>query len=85
MWPHTQLAAYPNNPYAVALQLDALLPLITAKTRLVAFTACSNILGSLVPVQEIVAALRARAAELGVRKLEVCVDCVASAPHRGIR
>ncbi|KAH9942236.1 PLP-dependent transferase [Epithele typhae] len=84
LWPATQLPAYPNNPYAVGLQLDALLPLITAKTRMVAFTACSNILGSINPVKEIVAALRTRAKELGARKLEVCVDCVAYAPHRGI-
>ena len=84
MWAHTPIAAYPNNPYAVALQLDALLPLITPKTRLIAFTACSNILGSIVPVKEIVAAVRARAAELGARKIEFCVDCVAYAPHRGI-
>ncbi|PIL26743.1 hypothetical protein GSI_11157 [Ganoderma sinense ZZ0214-1] len=84
LWPATQLPAYPNNTYAVGLQLDALLPLITAKTRLVAFTACSNILGSIVPVADIVKAIRTRAAELGARKVEVCVDCVAYAPHRRI-
>ena len=84
LWSATSLPAYPNNTYAVGLQLDALLPLITAQTRLVAFTACSNILGSVVPVAEIVKAIRARAAELGARKLEVCVDCVAYAPHRRI-
>ncbi|EJF57324.1 PLP-dependent transferase [Dichomitus squalens LYAD-421 SS1] len=84
LWNATQLAAYPNNTYAVGLQLDALLPLISAKTRVVAFTACSNILGSIIPVAEIVKAIRARGAELGVRKLEVCVDCVAYAPHRPV-
>jgi selenocysteine lyase/cysteine desulfurase len=68
----------------VALQLDTLLPLITPKTRLVAFTGCSNILGSIMPVKEITAAVRAKAKELGTRKLEVCVDCVAYAPHRRI-
>ncbi|KAI0712843.1 PLP-dependent transferase [Cerioporus squamosus] len=82
LWPATQLAEYPNNPYAVGLQLDTLKPLITSKTRLIAFTACSNILGSLVPVEEIVKAARALAAEAGVRKLEFCLDCVAYAPHR---
>ena len=84
LWNASQLAVYPNNPYAVGLQLDTLLPLITSKTRIVAFTACSNILGSIVPVAEIVKAVRARGAELGVRKLEVCVDCVAYAPHRQV-
>ncbi|GJE97863.1 PLP-dependent transferase [Phanerochaete sordida] len=84
VWAHTPLASAPNNPYAVALQLDALLPLITPKTRLLTFTGCSNILGALVPVKAFTAAARARAAELGVRKLEVCIDCVAYAPHRRI-
>ncbi|CDO72710.1 hypothetical protein BN946_scf184985.g130 [Trametes cinnabarina] len=84
LWPETRLAQYPENPYAVGLQLDALLPLISAKTRLVAFTACSNILGSVVPVQDIVRAARERARDLGARKIEFCVDCVAYAPHRQI-
>ena len=84
LWSATPLPAYPNNTYAVGLQLDALLPLITTKTRLVAFTACSNILGSIVPVAEIVQAIRARAKEVGARKVEVCVDCVAYAPHRQV-
>ncbi len=84
LWPATQFTAYPNNPYAVGLQLDALLPLITSKTRLIASTACSNILGSLVPVADIVKAARAAAKEKGARKLEFCLDCVAYAPHRQI-
>ncbi|KAI8978355.1 PLP-dependent transferase [Trametes punicea] len=83
-WPATQLAQYPDNPYAVGLQLDALSPLISSKTRLIAFTACSNILGSIVPVKEIISASRAIAADRGARKLEFCVDCVAYAPHRQI-
>ena len=82
LWPATQLPDSPNNPYAVGLQLETLKPLITKKTRLVAFTACSNILGSLVPVEETVKTARAIGAELGVRKLEFCLDCVAYAPHR---
>ncbi|KAJ3489833.1 hypothetical protein NLI96_g1854 [Meripilus lineatus] len=73
-----------NNPYSVSLQIDDVLPLISPKTRIVTFTACSNILGTIVPVKEAVRAIRKRAAELGVRKLEVCVDCVAYAPHRRI-
>ncbi|CCM06051.1 uncharacterized protein FIBRA_08298 [Fibroporia radiculosa] len=82
LWDATQLPTALNNPYSVGLQLETLLPLITSKTRLVAFTACSNILGSIVPVKMITKAVKNKAHELGVRKLEVCVDCVAYAPHR---
>ena len=74
----------PQNPYSVSLQLMDLLPLITPKTRLITFTACSNILGTVIPVWEVVRAIRKKATELGVRKMEVCVDCVAYAPHRRI-
>lgn len=74
----------PSNPYSASLQISDLLPLITPKTRLVTFTACSNILGSVVPIKEVVRSVRERAAGLGVRKIEVCVDCVAYAPHRRI-
>ena len=84
VWHATQIAETPNNPYAVKEQLDTLLPLVSAKTRLVAFSACSNILGTLIPVKETVAAVRARARELGVRKVEFCIDCVAFAPHRTV-
>lgn len=66
------------------LSIDALLPLITSKTRLVAFTACSNILGSVVDVEAVVKAVRAEAQKKGARKVEVCVDCVAYAPHRQV-
>ncbi|TCD66001.1 hypothetical protein EIP91_001948 [Steccherinum ochraceum] len=83
-WHATQYPESPNNTYAVGLRLETLLPLITAKTRLIAFTACSNILGSIVPVQEIVKAIKAKAKEVGVRKVETVVDCVAYAPHRRI-
>ncbi|KAI0685569.1 PLP-dependent transferase [Cytidiella melzeri] len=84
IWQATQLIQSQNNPYAVALQLDALLPLITANTRLVAFPGCSNLLGSIMPIKEIIAAVRAKAKELGSRKIEFCVDCVAYAPHRRV-
>ncbi|KAL4246223.1 Pyridoxal phosphate-dependent transferase [Abortiporus biennis] len=68
-WHATHIPTSPNNPYAVSLKVEDLLPLVTSKTRLVAFTACSNILGSVVPVKEIVAALRSKATELGNRKI----------------
>ncbi|KZV69801.1 PLP-dependent transferase [Peniophora sp. CONT] len=74
----------PNNTYSVALDVLDLLPLLSSKTRLVAFTATSNLLGSIVPVKAVIKAARAKAAELGVRKIEFCVDCVAYAPHRRI-
>ncbi|KAF7297421.1 Aminotran-5 domain-containing protein [Mycena indigotica] len=73
---------HPNNPYSFSLKVEDLLPLITAKTRIVAFTATSNLLGSVVPVQEITRALRADAAAKGAKKVEVSIDCVAYAPHR---
>ncbi|RXW18739.1 hypothetical protein EST38_g7102, partial [Candolleomyces aberdarensis] len=73
-----------SNPYSVALKLEDVLPLITPRTRIVAFTACSNILGSIVPVKDYTAAIRKKAAELGVPKLEISIDCVAYAPHRRI-
>ncbi|KAF8961498.1 pyridoxal phosphate-dependent transferase [Flammula alnicola] len=57
----------PENPYS---------------TRIVAFTACSNILGSIVPVKEVVKAVRAEAKAKGAKKVEISVDCVAYAPHR---
>ncbi|KLO20452.1 PLP-dependent transferase [Schizopora paradoxa] len=84
LWAATQIPESPNNTYAVQLALDTLLPLVTSKTRLVAFTACSNILGSITDVAKVVSALREEAKKKGARKLEVCVDCVAYAPHRRI-
>lgn len=78
-WP---TATNPNNPYSVSLKVEDLLPLISEKTRLIAFTACSNILGSIVPVKDVVLAARAAAKEKGAKKVEISVDCVAYAPHR---
>lgn len=73
-----------GNPYSLGYSIVNLLSLVSAKTRLVAITACPNILGSILPVAEIVKALRKRAKELGAQKVEVSVDCVAYAPHRRI-
>ena len=58
--------------------------MITAKTRIVAFTAASNILGSVVPIKDITAAIRETAKERGAPKVEISIDCVAYAPHRQI-
>lgn len=71
-----------KNPYAVALDVQDVLPLISARTRLVAFTACSNILGSILPVKDMVSAVRQTARDRGCKKLEISLDCVAYAPHR---
>ena len=73
-----------NNPFQVSLHLEDLKTLITAKTRLVTFTACSNILGEITPVKEFIQAIRKEAETKGARKVEICVDCVAYAPHRQI-
>ncbi|KAG6890159.1 hypothetical protein C0992_002964 [Termitomyces sp. T32_za158] len=71
-----------DNPYSLSLKVEELLPLVTSKTRIVAFTACSNVLGSIVPVREVISALRTDAKSKGAPKLEVSVDCVAYSPHR---
>jgi len=56
--------------------------MISSKTRLVAITASSNILGSILPVKDIVKAVRTAGRTQQVRKLEVSVDCVSYAAHR---
>jgi selenocysteine lyase/cysteine desulfurase len=71
-----------DNTYSIGLDVRDLLPLITPHTRLIAFTACSNILGSVLPVKDIVHAIRKEAKERGAWKLEISLDCVAYAPHR---
>lgn len=73
-----------ENPYAVSQSISNLVDLITSKTRIVAITACSNVLGELIPVKKVIEAIRKRGREQGARKIEVCVDCVAYAPHRRI-
>jgi len=72
----------PENPYSIKLKVEELIPLISSKTRLVAFTACSNILGSIVPVKEVIKAVREEAKAKGAKKVEISIDCVAYAPHR---
>ena len=59
------------------LDLDDLAPLMTEKTRLVAVTHVSNILGTINPVGEIAKFVHDRGAL-------ICVDSVAYAPHRAI-
>lgn len=63
------------NPETFRFDLEDLEKLMTDKTRLVAFTHTSNILGTINPVKEITSFVHERGAL-------VCVDGVAYAPHR---
>jgi len=78
------VAVEEGNPYSFTYTTEDLVSLVSPKTRIVAITACSNVLGSIYPIQDIVKALRQRATEVGARKVEVSVDCVAYAPHRRV-
>ena len=63
------------NPDSFELELEDLSELMTDRTKLVAFTHVSNILGTINPVEEITTFIHSRGAL-------VCVDGVAYAPHR---
>lgn len=63
------------NPETFALEKEELKKLLTDRTRMVAFTAASNVLGMLNPVAEFAALAHSAGAM-------VCVDSVAYAPHR---
>lgn len=63
------------NPASLDLELEDLGPLLTEKTRLVALTHVSNILGTINPIKEITSFVHERGAM-------ICVDGVAYAPHR---
>ncbi|MBC7880790.1 MAG: cysteine desulfurase-like protein [Anaerolineae bacterium] len=65
------------HPDTLRLELDDLENLLTEKTRIVAFTAASNVLGTLNPI----AAITQLAHRYGA---QVCVDAVAYAPHRAL-
>ncbi|KAF8755310.1 Aminotransferase class-V [Rhizoctonia solani] len=55
-----------KNPYAVSLRIEDLVPLLNQNTRLVAFTACSNILGEFVDVESVVKLVREKTSGLGM-------------------
>ncbi len=63
------------DPDTLQLDLDNLQQLMSAKTRLVAVTHTSNILGTINPVKEIAEVVHQNGAM-------ICVDGVAYAPHR---
>ncbi|KAF4440783.1 hypothetical protein F53441_12191 [Fusarium austroafricanum] len=64
-----------NNP---KLTVDSLKPLLSEKTRFLAFSHCTNLLGSIHDVKAIAAAAHE------YRDVLVCVDGVAYAPHRSV-
>lgn len=68
---------WPMNKETYELELDALDAIMTEKTKLVAFTHVSNLLGTINNVKEITQFIHDRGAL-------VCVDAVAYAPHRAI-
>lgn len=63
------------NPETLQLHLEDLEPLLSGRTRLVAFTHASNILGTINPVKEITQFIHQHGAM-------VCIDGVAYTPHR---
>ncbi|MGE5341069.1 MAG: cysteine desulfurase-like protein [Candidatus Omnitrophota bacterium] len=65
------------NPDTLAFHLEDLEPLMTAKTRLVAVTHTSNILGTINPIRRMASFVHERGAL-------ICVDGVAYAPHRRV-
>ena len=68
---------WPMNKETYELELDALDALMTEKTKLVAFTHVSNMLGTINNVKDITKFVHDRGAL-------VCVDAVAYAPHRAV-
>ncbi len=68
---------WPVDPDSCSLRLDDLAPLMNERTRLVAFTHASNVVGTIHPVREIARFVRERGAL-------TCVDGVAHAPHRRV-
>ncbi|MFC6861316.1 cysteine desulfurase-like protein [Zunongwangia atlantica] len=65
------------NPNTMELELSELKKLLSEKTKLVAVTHCSNILGSINPIKEITEIVHQNDSL-------ICVDGVAYAPHRQI-
>lgn len=68
---------WPLNKDTLQLDLDDLRPLFSEKTKLVAVTHVSNILGTINPIKEIARVVHEHGAL-------ICVDSVAYAPHRAI-
>jgi len=71
------LRTWPLDPDSLRLEARGLMPLLTDRTRLVAFTHVSNVLGGIHDVAAITRIVHDHGAQ-------VCVDGVAYAPHRAI-
>ncbi|KAN0061107.1 hypothetical protein ACQY0O_006842 [Thecaphora frezii] len=67
-----------GSRYSMGLDHSTLLPLLGPRTRLVAFTACFNVLGAFHDLPTPVSSIRTATAGRAL----VCVDCVAYAHHR---
>ncbi len=63
------------NPETLELRSEDLDPLLTRRTKLVAFTHCSNLIGTIHDVQAVTHRVRSHGAM-------TCIDGVAYAPHR---
>lgn len=70
-----QIKVWPLNPETLELHLEDLEPLMGPRTRLVALTHASNILGTINPIQAIANRVHQRGAM-------ICVDGVGYVPHR---
>ncbi len=71
------IRTWPLDRETLRLEVRDLVPLLSARTRLVAFPHVSNLLGTIHDVAEITRVVHANGAR-------VCVDGVAYAPHRAI-
>lgn len=70
-----QIKVWKVNPNTLQLEIEDLVALMTSKTRLVAVTHASNLLGTINPIREIAATVHQHGAL-------ICVDGVAYMPHR---
>lgn len=68
---------WPLNKDSLELDMDDLLPLFSERTKLVAVTHVSNILGTINPIADIARVVHEHGAL-------ICIDSVAFAPHRAI-
>ncbi|KAG8881058.1 hypothetical protein FRB99_004738, partial [Tulasnella sp. 403] len=69
-WCPKPVSSDSKNPFDVGLKLEDLDDFITKNTRIVAFTACSNILGAWVDVKHTIARVRSICQAKGARKVE---------------
>lgn len=65
------------DPASLRLRLEDLAPLMNERTRLVALTHASNVIGTIHPIREVARFVHDRGAR-------ICVDGVAYAPHRRV-